>query len=189
METVAAGVSIAGAAIIVGILLLRWYRVRQEFLLLKFSLEKGVPLLVPTQPQWLVSLRQGLLIATLGTGMVIVGAVGWTLAADVPQPPAERLTNPTTQLAEPEPPPPPPPGRGRGPEAREEPHPRPPAPPPRDPAFMKWERAQTQTAVCMSIVGGGVLLILLGGVRIAFVPAERRFANAPRNDSTNSLPE
>ncbi len=158
MEAFAAGIAIAVAIVVVGTLGLKWYRVRQEFLLMRIAMEKGLTPMPPVLPQWLISLRQGLMIVALGASLAVFGGVGWNLATKVPMP---------ASVAVEEPPPPP--------EPRNEPGPPKPPPHPHDPAFDAWQRAQAQTAICMAMVGGGGILMLLGLVRIALVPAERRF--------------
>lgn len=177
-EAVAAGFAAAVATVLLGTFFLRWYRMRQEYTLLRIAMEKGIaPQMNPALPQWLISLRQGVLIATLGLAIAGIGATSWNMAAKVEKP--DTQVNATTLPAtvdEPAPPPPPAPeaGRrgGRGPEPREAPRP----PRPRDVAMERWDRAQAQVNISMSMVGGGLILVLLGVVRIAFVPAEKRFS-------------
>src|SRR5438874_2667035 len=76
-EAMAAGFGIAVGAVVLGTFVLRWYRMRHEFILTKLALEKGVTLFVPTQPSWLASLRQGVLILALGATLIVLGAIGW----------------------------------------------------------------------------------------------------------------
>lgn len=176
MHTAATGLAIAAGAFIAGTMLLRWYRMRQEFLLLRLALEKGIAPLPPSQPQWLISLRQGVMILTLGVGIALAGAIGWKLASDVDRPVvSSAMTIPDSEILPPEPPVAEPPGPGRG--GAREGRPRPPAPRPPDPAFDEWRRAQDQLSACMAMTAGGVILILLGIARLAFVPAERRFSD------------
>lgn len=182
-EALAAGFAIAVAMAVLGTFLSRWYRMRQEYLLLRLAMEKGItPPSNPTLPQWLISLRQGVLIVTLGLALAIIGGIGWRLGmrAQQSQLPNRGIPNATT-LPEPTEAPPPPPrepgprelGRpgGAGPGPRETP----PPPRPRDFAREAWDRAESQINISMSMVVAGIILVLLGAVRIGFVPAEKRF--------------
>lgn len=179
-EAVAAGFGAAVAMVLLGTFVLRWYRMRQEYALLRIAMEKGIaPQMNPALPQWLISLRQGVLIATLGLAIAGIGAISWNMASGIEKPEPQGISAATlpAEINEPAPPPPPPqaePGRrgGRGPEPRDNPRP----PRPRDVAMERWDRAQAQINISMSMVGGGLILVLLGVVRIAFVPAEKRFS-------------
>ena len=175
MQAFAVGIGIA----VVATFLLRWYRMRQEFILMRLALERGLnPQLIPPQPQWLISLRQGLMIIALGVGLLTAGAIGWSMAAKVQRPQQiDLLNNPTSALGAIIPDalldPGPPGGRGAGPEGQRPP--RPPEPPRRDPQKEAWDRAQNQISVCMAMVGAGGILILLGLIRLILVPLERRY--------------
>jgi hypothetical protein len=185
-EALAAGFGTAVALVVLGTFLLRWYRMRQEFALMKVALEKGMtPQFMPTQPQWLISLRQGVMIIALGVGLTVIGAIGWNIASKVQRPGAgapgladapvpSAAIDAMAPVADRDPPP----GPGaRGGEDRARPKPPRPAPPPRDPAMEAWDRARDQINVCMAMVGSGIILMLLGVVRITFVPAERRLVS------------
>ena len=186
-EAVAAGFGAAVAMVVLGIFVLRWYRMRQEFALLRLALEKGIsPPMNPALPQWLLSLRQGAVIAAFGAALVILGWIGWTLGSQVGRRSAfadEAILATTVPAVMPEIAPLAPPddrprdeGRrgGRGPDPRGPRDDRPPRP--RDVAMEAYDRAQSQIYISMAMVGGGSILILLGIVRISFVPAERRYA-------------
>jgi hypothetical protein len=149
---------------------------------------------MPTQPQWLISLRQGAMIIALGVGLSVIGGIGWNAASKVQRPvTAAPVEPPDTSAAlsaiapQAEPAPFPRPGPG----ARGEDRPRPglprPAPPPRDPAMEAWDRARDQINVCMAMVGSGIILILLGVVRITFVPVERRLATPAQPTNQNPV--
>src|SRR5437867_1421326 len=100
VEALAAGFGIAAGAVVLGIGIFRWYRMRQEFILTKLALEKGITQFPPTQPQWLVSLRQGLLIVALGAGLIVLGWIGWRLALKVERPPPKAAVVLATLPAE-----------------------------------------------------------------------------------------
>ncbi len=64
---------IAVAALIAWAMLLRWHHDRQRLAILKLAIEKGVTHLPTTLPMWLSSLRQGIMLTTLGVALLIVG--------------------------------------------------------------------------------------------------------------------
>jgi|GEM_PF-1311115 len=162
----AAGFGVTAAILAIGgIILLRWQRNRNELSLLRAAMEKGVSVLPPGPPLWLLSLRQGVMILALGVGLCAVGAVGWAIAARVP-PPASPTTVPAA-ATEPVGPIMQLPGRD------EQPRPRP-VPREAREAREAWERAVRQQTLCMALVGGGGILVLLGVVRTGFARVERR---------------
>ncbi len=64
---------IAVAALIALGMLLRWQHDRQRLAVLKLAIEKGVTHLPATLPMWLSSLRQGVMLTTLGVALLIAG--------------------------------------------------------------------------------------------------------------------
>ena len=56
-------------------MLLRWHHDRQRLAVLKLAIEKGVTHLPAALPMWLSSLRQGIMLTTLGVALLIVGGV------------------------------------------------------------------------------------------------------------------
>ena len=68
------------AALIALGMLLRWQHDRQRLAVLKLAIEKGVTHLPAALPMWLSSLRQGIMLATLGVALLIVGGVAVAMA-------------------------------------------------------------------------------------------------------------
>ena len=64
---------IAVAALIALAMLLRWHHDHQRLAIMKLAIEKGVTHLPTTLPMWLSSLRQGIMLTTLGLALLIVG--------------------------------------------------------------------------------------------------------------------
>ncbi len=153
-----------------GYVLLRWQSDRHRFELVKTALERGIPLPSGGPPYWLDSLRAGVLTLTLGLGLLLAGGLAIGLAPDIAMPEAKTLG----ALFEPPDEPPPPAAKGKGPPPR-----RPPPPPP-NPAHEAWQRAQTQAALGLASVAAGLVLSLLGAVRIGFAQYERKYS---QNDS------
>ena len=156
----AVGYGVAAAILTIGgIVVLRFQRNRHEFALMRAALERGITSFQTGQPPWLVSLRQGMMILTLGIALAGVGAGAWWLADGVhlpeiaaTQPSAELLTAPKLRDDQ---------GRLR-PEGRVQ-------------TIIKnqWERSQNQRAVGMAVAGAGVVLILLGAVRVSLARVEK----------------
>ncbi len=82
---------IAMAALIALAMLLRWHHDRQRLAILKLAIEKGVPHLPTTLPMWLSSLRQGIMLTTLGVALLIVGGAAVIM---VHSPMASRMSSP-----------------------------------------------------------------------------------------------
>ncbi|MCX5662568.1 MAG: hypothetical protein NTW19_23045 [Planctomycetota bacterium] len=78
--------AIAALLLIGGPVILAWQRNRQQYDLMRAAMERGITRFAEGPPLWLVSLRQGLLITTLGVGLLIVGGGAWGLASWVPMP-------------------------------------------------------------------------------------------------------
>ncbi|MGE5609162.1 MAG: hypothetical protein ACM359_07900 [Bacillota bacterium] len=160
------GFGVAAALLAVGgIVLLRFQRNRYEFSLMQAALEKGLSDFPGGQPAWLVSFRQGLMMLTLGVGLAGVGTGAWLLGDRK----VDAFTSPTTQpaataqayaLSGPKPRD----ERGRlTAEGRQY-----------SITKSRWEWAQTQILAGQSMVGSGIILILLGAVRMGFARAERK---------------
>lgn len=148
-----------------GYVLLRWQSDRHRFELVKTALERGIPLPSGGPPFWLDSLRAGVLTLTLGLGLLLAGGLAIGLNPAVERPDAETLG---AIFGPPDEPPPPPEGKGKGPPRR--------PPPPPNPAHEAWQRAQTQQSLGLASLAAGLVLSLLGGVRIAFAQYERKFS-------------
>ena len=58
----------------------RWQHDRQRLSVLKSAIEKGLTHLPATLPMWLSSLRQGIMLATLGVALLIVGVIAVAMA-------------------------------------------------------------------------------------------------------------
>lgn len=165
--TFVAGFGVAAAALLVGgMIVLRFQRNRQEFVLLKTALERGITQLPQGQPFWLISFRQGLMTFTLGAGLLGIGSAAWVMARGVPVPPAEPapVFAPATlpAVVEKE-------GKDRADrpaKIRIEPR-------PFNPDREQWEQARRQLAAGKAMAGAGIVLLLLGVVRMAFARVEK----------------
>ncbi len=176
------------AAIILagGYVWLQVMKERHQFQLMQTALERGIPSMVTsTTPSWFVSMRQAVAVFVLGVGLIVVGAVAWKIAANVPPPNPSELAVPTAvaepAAEEPEPPVAPPPAPPAPPGKHKPPHPRP-KPPPPNPALEQWHQAQQQQTVGLVVAGCGLLITLLGAVRMIFAGLERKqfaAANVP----------
>ena len=123
-EVASGSFGIAAAVLLVGgAILLRYQRDRHHFLLAKAALEKGVALMPNGLPAWMASMRQGILAAVLGIGLLASGGALGVASHMLPETPSATM--------EPNMPPPgnepragPVAGRGNGPvgEDRPEPH-------------------------------------------------------------------
>ena len=167
------GFGVVFALLVVGgYVLLRWQSDRHRFELVKTALERGIPLPSGGPPFWLDSLRAGVLTLTLGLGLLMAGGLAIGLTPAVALPDADTLG----AIFDPpdEPPPPPPDGKGKGPPRR--------PPPPPNPEHESWRRAQNQQSLGLASLAAGLVLTLLGGVRIGFAQYERKFSvNDPRD--------
>jgi hypothetical protein len=175
---IAAGAFGITAAIVLsgGMILLRYQRDRYQFQLLHAALEKGITALPGAAPPWLLSLRQGVLTLVLGLGLIGSGAALHFAAGAIKDLPA----NATMPGAQPPPrdfrPPPrdgPPGGRPVGPPngGPQDPD----RPPPPSPQMQRWHRIETQRLTGLIAICSGVILTLLGLVRIAFSRTERKY--------------
>jgi hypothetical protein len=159
--------AIAAAILLVGgWVLLQWQRNRQQFSLMQQAIERGVRILPQGPPFWLLSLRQGLMILTLGIGLLIVGGIAWALGSGVRMP--EDSTQPAVKTAVDAGTP------ATGPASLRETWPRLFPPPPPNPALEQWHAAQRQQAAGQVAMGCGLILLLLGIVRVSFSRTERR---------------
>jgi hypothetical protein len=161
-----------------GIILLRYQRDRYQFQLLHAALDKGITSLPNSVPAWLLSLRQGVLTLVLGLGLVGSGAAlhfaarhileipaSATMPDRAPRPP--RNGPPDAHFPGP-PGPPAPPGAPGGPQD-------PDRPPPPSPEMQRWHRIETQRLTGLIALCCGIILALLGLVRIAFARTERKY--------------
>jgi hypothetical protein len=196
----------AAIVMIGGAVLLRWQRNRLQFNLMQTAIERGVTPMQGAPPLWLLSLRQGVMILALGAGLLLAGWFVYQSAAAVAMPAVSTSSTQPAMMGGPggfRPPPPqmgddgppdqfgPPDGPRDGPRGMNGPGNRrfgPPGrgpggndgqlpPPPRgNPAIEYWHRAQDQKAVATVAMGSGLVLALLGIVRVLFAFAERRYA-------------
>jgi len=146
-----------------GYVLLQWQRNRYRYLLLQAALEKGITDFPDRIPYWLLSLRQGAAILALGIGLLIAGGVAYGLVQGVQLPDMSTVQT-SVQSQHEEAPPAHTPEKG------------PPKPPPPSPLLERWHYAQNQQEVSLATMGSGLLLVLLGIVRIGFSRAERKYA-------------
>lgn len=175
----------AALLIVVGAIVLGAQRNRLRHALLMAALERGVSAFPGVPPLWLISLRRGVSTFVLGLALFLIGAAVQQAAMKVPQPPQQIAATPPPAV---EPPgaeaPEPPPGLAEPPPGpREQLGPlgrrghqmlTPPAP-----AMELWLRAQDHKAVGGFCEAVGVILVLLGFVRVIFAFAERRYAPPP----------
>ncbi len=155
---------IAVAALIALGMLLRWQQDRQRLMVLKLAIEKGVTFWPNSVPMWLNSLRQGIMLATLGVALLIVGGIAVTMApsGSMREPGRPRMMQPLN-------------GMGVGPAIM--PNERPNRfPPP------YWQR---QKMLGMSALAIGFILTLLGMVRIGFAVVERKYFTNDENISSD----
>jgi len=184
-EAFAAAFGAASAILLVGgYILLRWQRDRQQFLLMHKAMERGINALAGGPPFWVVSLRQGLMILTLGVGLLVVGWVavitvpeglempqGWQGPMPPMQPGMNGPDRPDDQDRQNFRPDQRPPGPRRPPISDR------PVPMPQNPAMERWHRAQDQRMVGLLAIGSGIILILLGIVRTSLAAVERRYSD------------
>jgi hypothetical protein len=175
-----------------------WRRDAQRFRLMQLALEKGVTRFPNTPPFWLLSLRQGVTVLALGVALCGVGGGALLVVKNVPEPTPEQQMQALPgirqeQMRENGPGGPGGPG-GFGPggpgDVRDQPFPPPddqgppgpgasrpplrqPMPPMAVPAVENWHRAQAMRTVGLLSLACGIVLIVLGIVRIAFSGVER----------------
>ena len=181
---------IAAILLVVGWFVIRWQADRHRFLLMRTALERGITRVADAPPYWILSFRQGATMLALGLALTAVGGAAWWLGSRVPMPATNAAVRATTEHADFDDAPPPPPdmrpGAERaplgGPERESGPgFDRPPArrphPPAPDPQMERWHRAQDQQFAGLAAGGLGVVLIVVGLVRIFFVQIERQYAS------------
>jgi hypothetical protein len=76
----------AAVLLVIGSLILRQMKSRQQFLLMQQVLDKGLPGLPGLPPFWVLSLRQGVTTATLGVGLLVTGVVAVGMSSGVEMP-------------------------------------------------------------------------------------------------------
>ena len=159
---------VAAVLLIGGSIALRMQRNRHRFELSKRAIESGAPL-PEGPPAWLASRRQALSILALGVGLLIVGGGAWWLGSGAARPAGDDAPPPPpiASLQDPLDP------RGR---------PRPPAP---SPEIEAWHSAQYRVAVGQTAAGCGVILTILGLVRLGYTGAERRYSDQQTSQQTS----
>jgi hypothetical protein len=165
---------IAVVMLVAGWLAIRWQQDRQRFHLMKTALEKGITRFPDVPPFWMVSLRQGLTMLSLGIALTVVGGGASWMGRQVPMPDAASL-----QLQ-------PDPRPARGPDDRPEP-PGPgrrPVPAP-NPALERWHQAQAEQTAGLVSIGVGVILVFVGVVRVVFAQAERQYTIGRASQESN----
>ncbi len=213
----------AALVLVGGAVLLRWQKNRQQYAYMQAALEKGITQFPGSQPFWLLSLRQGVTVLSLGLALMLVGTGSWWLGKDAVRPTTEELkqagpmpqggplgglpAGPQGNQGSPQGGPQGGPqngpmgrpgmrnprdplglgpqgmgpgGQGLGPQGQGMPpgqgQPQQ-APPPRPaPAVELWENAQTEKTLGKIAVGCGLILTILGAVRIGFARIERKYA-------------
>lgn len=192
---IAAGAFGITAAIVLsgGMILLRYQRDRYQFQLLHAALDKGITALPGAVPPWLLSLRQGVLTLVLGLGLIGSGAALHIAAGTINDLPAaaSQPSGPPERFR-------PPPPRDGPPDARPDGRPGPNGPPngpplgppnggpqdpdrppPPSPQMQRWHRIETQRLTGLIAICSGIILGLLGLVRIGFSRTERKYTLTP----------
>jgi len=154
---------VAALLLIGGSIALSWQKNRQRYELMRRALESGAPL-PKGPPLWLASRRQALSILALGIGLLVSGSGAWWLGSGVAFPTASVST---AVAPTPEPAPP---------LLAEHGDRRPPHPPAPNPELERYHSARERLAVGQTAVGCGVILAILGIIRLGFTATERRFA-------------
>jgi hypothetical protein len=199
-ELLGDSLGIAAVLLVIGWIMLRWQQDRQRFALMQTALEKGITQFPNAPPFWLVSLRQGLTMLALGGALVVVGAGVFVLGKRVPTPtsamlardnatPGDRGPRDAGPPEDGSPPRPRPgdqgePGRfGQGPD-RFPPRDRGPGGdperrPPPNPELEVWHHAQIEQISGLVATGVGVILVIVGLMRVTFARTERFYATDP----------
>ena len=202
---------IAAILLVIGWIMLRWQQDRQRFALMQTALEKGITQFPNAPPFWLVSLRQGLTMLALGFALMVVGAGVFFVGHHVPTPTSAMLASGTGGQGElrpadsgaPDEGPPPRPQdqdrpermspRDRGPfdslahaQGRPfdlRPRPEPERRPPPSPELERWHHAQIEQISGLVATGIGLILVVVGLMRVAFARTERLYStDAARGD-------
>ena len=153
---------VAAVLLIGGSIALRMQRGRHRFELSKRAVDSGTPL-PEGPPLWLASRRQALSILALGLGLLLAGGGAWWLGTLTPRPdePQQVTAAAVAPLLD---------FGGK---------PRPPKP---SPEMEAWHGAQYRVAVGQTAAGCGVILTLLGLVRLGYTGTERRHAERLDSD-------
>jgi hypothetical protein len=194
---------VAAVLLVIGGILLRWQQDRQRFVLMQTALEKGITQFPNSPPFWLISLRQGLTMLALGAALVLVGAGVFVVGRQVPTPTlaisardggpldnGPRDNGPPDQGPPPRQRPPRPEDRGapgrfepgpgrmpprdRGPEGDAERR-----PPPPNPELERWHHAQIEQISGLVATGVGVILVVVGLMRVTFARTEKLYSTDP----------
>ena len=183
----------AALLLVGGFLTLRFQRNRFRFLLIQAGLEKGINPLTGAPPLWLMSLRRGTMAIAVGVCLILIGIAVGGAASKVPMP-TDAEARATVLPAEMAPPDSRPVDAPRAPDGGPMDHGPmggpmggPPrfdrrddraGPPPRElPAVEAWHRAQDRKTLAGLSGSAGLILAVLGTVRVLFALAERRYAD------------
>jgi len=167
----------AAALIVGGGILLRYQRDRHHFLLMKAAIEKGITAFPGATPGWLISLRVGTLSLVMGIGLLVVGIflhihtsdVVVTGGANTPLPPG--YVSPENGVRRP-----PPAAPANGPQSDA-------PPPPPSPEMERQHRIENQELVGKVAFCAGIILMMLGTVRILFSRLERKYVGESMHSS------
>jgi hypothetical protein len=197
-ELLGDSLGVAAVLLVIGGILLRWQQDRQRFVLMQTALEKGITQFPNAPPFWLVSLRQGLTMLALGAALILVGAGAFVVGRQVPTPTVAtsvrdgalpengpRDNGPPPRQRPPRPDDDGPPGRfepgpgrmpprDRGPEGDAERR-----PPPPSPELERWHHAQIEQISGLVATGVGVILVVVGLMRVAFARTEKLYSTDP----------
>jgi len=162
-EHIITACAVAAAILLIGgAILIRLQRDRHHFRLMQMALERGITAFPGVPPGWLISLRIGCLVLVLGIGLVIAGLLLC---------PPISTSGPIAIGGATAPAPPPPPSIAGDPRSAS-----PQTPPPPNPEMEHQHRIENQHLAGLVCIGAGVILSLLGIVRILFARLERRYA-------------
>lgn len=200
---------VAAVLLVGGWLALRWQQDRHRFQLMQTALEKGITRFPDAPPFWLLSMRQGVTMLATGIALAAVGGGAFWLGRQAPMPATsvgmqfEPAGPPTAQDAwqERED------RRDRGPDRRPQGRPddagfeqdrgprpdlrpgRPNGPPDRrpmlSPQMERWHQAQTEQTAGLISLGVGIILMLVGVVRVFFAQAERQLGVESRHSESS----
>ena len=161
--------------IVGGTVLLRWQRNRYRFELMKAAMAQGMTRFPSDVPYWLASLREALMVLTVGVGLMLVGgaAIRLHVAPGPNGPNRVNTTRPAEEMRPVE-------QRPRPEEFRRDERMRPgDERPPFDPEGPRIQRQEAIQSLGMVAMACGAILTLLGIVRTIFAGVEKRYTAGP----------